>query len=818
MGTKDTPLSSPVDEQIIREVQASMLTESQGLWFEFLEPPEKHTPPIRTKAFLEFYGFQSEDELPSLPRLLVKPEYVRDVAQARKSALNNPGVPFECLMQVTLHKKNKLKWVHAKVKRFKLSDGREVLASVHTDVTKHQERLRLYEGILNTLPGLVFVKERRDSDKKFAFRFVNNEMKDLLKLNNPADAENKTDADFFDDPHQLEKFLKGDIAADYGERVQGEEVLTLRDGRTLRLATTKIPWNTSLFDEKGETRRCVLGVSIDTTAVTDLLHKMINESADPTYIKDSDHKYVMYNPAFIKKLGLPDGTDITNKTFRDVVNSFFLPGASVASQSQLLDFVKMVEEEDNTVLASATYLKEPHVDKWPEILAGLPGVTKWETRKMRISAGPNSADYILAVDRVISDFRSIAYALLEKLPLGFCLKDENLKIVLCNQHHADWHEEERPIKLEGKDDFYLWTENIYGKERAEKYRAIDKKVLEIGKRYAEHGNIDVFRAALQKYTKYSENEQRKRKDGSIRQSKLEKSKWPEFINGQWHVALAYTDITGALDQVGEYHKFTVHSMKNQFSALESAAFELDQFTKTKDLSHIAEAISDLERGKESFKFFIDHLLKFLGHEIHLSPVVVIDVIDIIAKRVEWTKSVEKRILDIHFFDKVPEESRSMTVTIDREFITAVVMELLSNSATAIRDRLRFMKNEQLRRTEISKENTDSSGEDNTRGEIKVSASIIESNDVFATPRLSLEFSDNGKASIDEGARTKFKRCWDEAEKAVSGNAQPAQTQSQFGLSFLHHIVHRHNGQITLRYEEFTPVVQIFLPLSVAQSK
>ena len=198
---------------------------------------------------------------------------LRGLARAKQC----PGEEKEGTFRIRT-KQGVYRWVHARVKRIKVL-GRDILASLHTDVTEHLKMHEFYEKVFDSLPGFVFVKERIENGAGVRFEYVYaNRL--LIKEFGKAklkDIAGKTDRDFLKDMSQVRKFELSDEAVwRTGQPQQvAEECFTpdKADASERRLATIKLPFETWVFNPRAENKTYVLGVSMDITSIRGLIHR-----------------------------------------------------------------------------------------------------------------------------------------------------------------------------------------------------------------------------------------------------------------------------------------------------------------------------------------------------------------------------------------------------------------------------------------------------------------------------------------------------------------------------------------------------------------
>lgn len=164
-----------------------------------------------------------------------------------------------------------------------------------------RDQQTFFESILNNTPAVIYVKS---PDGKYLF--TNQAFKNLFP--DPSRGQTlKTDYDLF--PKEIaDAFRKNDTKVfKTGKPLEIEEVATHRDGPHTYLSV-KFP----IFDEQGRIS-AVAGISTDINerkflesdieASRDYFENIINAVADPIFVKDRRHRWVLLNDALCKFIG-----------------------------------------------------------------------------------------------------------------------------------------------------------------------------------------------------------------------------------------------------------------------------------------------------------------------------------------------------------------------------------------------------------------------------------------------------------------------------------------------------------------------------------
>ena len=470
----------------------SRIPEYVGLWWEVPNTGSSSMPPVvvRTQEYLALYGYETEAEFPSNPLRLVKREHRRRLADSLQLARSGPKSNIvDCTFQIRT-KNGEWRWVNAFAQRLDVNvieeDGTsreiEVLASLHIDVTTAQRARsefgrmqKFYEGVLDAVPGFVFLKEVL-ATKSIVFRYANKELTARL-LQKPANAIteadrqsvlNKSDRHFISDVSQIERFEEADRKVHETGRPEflPEETFG-KDGAQIRLATIKVPFSTSRWTEDGSERRYVLGIAVDITHITELLRLVMNESQDGIYIKSTDGKYLLVNPAFRKLLGLSESLDIEGKTFSDLVRA---KSEYPEHKVQIDKLIKQVERED---------LEMPERERLEHLRHAIFSDRRvLLTRKQFIKHPTSESGVILGLDQDSFHAARVDRAIVSRMTQCACIKNDRFEIVWCNEAYAKQHGGDGPEEFIGKTDYDLWPDKQFPGQAA-KYRSDDRRALKL---------------------------------------------------------------------------------------------------------------------------------------------------------------------------------------------------------------------------------------------------------------------------------------------------------------------------------------------------
>ena len=144
---------------------------------------------------------------------------------------------YQCEYRM-FHRDGSVRWVRSFATASRDKDGRPIhLAGSHEDITNSKQREQFYLQVLDSFPGLVWVK-----NKDLKFEFVNQGLADAFG-HPKQDILGKGDEDFNPDSSQVARFQADDrtVLATQRPLHISEEVLTDHLGHEHILATKKVP-------------------------------------------------------------------------------------------------------------------------------------------------------------------------------------------------------------------------------------------------------------------------------------------------------------------------------------------------------------------------------------------------------------------------------------------------------------------------------------------------------------------------------------------------------------------------------------------------
>ena len=178
----------------------------------------------------------------------------------------------------------------------------------------------LLNALMDTIPDHIYFK-----DLNSRFLRVNKSHGEIFGLNDPKQAQGKTDFDFFTEEHARPAFETEQEIIKTGRPVVGlEEKETWLDGRETWVSTTKVP----LYDKDGKITG-TFGISRDITdhklmqeelrKNEERFRKIFEESQIGVMLSDPDFRYIKVNPAFCNMLGYT-ASELASMSFIDITH------------------------------------------------------------------------------------------------------------------------------------------------------------------------------------------------------------------------------------------------------------------------------------------------------------------------------------------------------------------------------------------------------------------------------------------------------------------------------------------------------------------
>lgn len=730
--------------------------------------------------FWESYGY-SKDNSPnnSVLALVTKddqPKVIKLLKHARQGE-ENPQVAT--VKFITKQRKTKLVEVYTRlIKR----NGHRYVASIHSNVRETV----IKNTILDKLKCLVFIKRFDLEANQFQFVYANDQMLSVLGADTLHDVIGASDGDFISDESQIEGFKKQDfkvLTAAHEEFIlPREEVLQTKSQTSpLRLMTFKLP-----YEENGE--RLVLGISFQTTPITDMTRILVNSVDNGIYVKDEERRYVAVNRQFCKIMGASKESELLHHTFGEAIENLKTLGK--IQNQDFSQLVSVVDEEDRNVLMGS--------DSTTIRTASFHDNAEWITEKKPHQS--NGEQYILGT---ISPMSSGPLAnLLNYSPQCVCLKrvnfgkpigDENRTCyVWGNREFLAKHKLESVSDLEGLTDFDLWK---HDHQHARAFQRKDEKIISLFqslRRSESWKTLDSYSQwqEVVKQLKIAECWEYRRNevlpDGS--EIIVQTTKWIRVINDQWFIVVVFSDVTFAESELHQYHKWTVHSIRNAIGPIDFAITHLQDYKSSNPSpnSNIDQALDCLLDFYDSSEKYLHRLRDTLRLDLKFDYCRPSQLLGELLNEVDKTKRRSRRQLQIEVDE--PSFDLPHKIKVDTGFMQQVFAEILLNAEKATsrrREEMRSFKNRGIDSKIVYASGWNIVNYHYT-GKVNVYARLCKKRKSF-----SITFQDDGIASANLEAKQELLNHFD---TSIDGNRQPFGNE-RLGLAFCNHVLEKHDGRL-----------------------
>ena len=209
--------------------------------------------------------------------------------------------------------------------------------------------------LMDATPDRIYFKDLQS-------RFVRNNLAQarLLGEASPEDCVGKTDFDYFDKEHAERVLADEQEIIRTGHAIIGKiERITLRDGSTSWVSTTKLPWR----DDQGRIIG-TFGVTRDIneakaaeeklTEERNLLRTIIDHLPSRIYVKDRDSRYILNNRAHLASLGATAQEQVTGRTLREIMPGERAEIAMADDQQVMATGAPILSDEKSATLDDGT--------------------------------------------------------------------------------------------------------------------------------------------------------------------------------------------------------------------------------------------------------------------------------------------------------------------------------------------------------------------------------------------------------------------------------------------------------------------------------
>jgi len=696
-------------------------------------------------------------------------------------------------------------------RRFEL-DGTPLIASLHSELAVSDDLRWIDQSVLDNIPAYIFLKRWDKAKGKFVFQHINSRLAKDLRTT-PADAEGKSDEDYFDDNFQIRSFYEADLLVLQPGRsndpVVREESFSPRGATAPRkLVTVKTAYQSRRrCGEEIETQ--VLGVAFDVTAVTQILRTVADESTDAVYIKDSNRRYQLVNNAFRRLMGVAADVDLHNRTFEEV---FHTTSQKLLDGSDPAVLIDTIRREDEGVLADGKELQRVRVPPPAKSL------DLWLTTKKRVNG--ISGNYILGTARPLiregSALDTPFLASAEFVPQAMGIKlycpelemERQLQLVWANQTFLERHGAARLDDVVGKSDFDFWDRDLAIEYRQKDLITLNvamqlqKKCARGGKTFDEcyeelKDRLDQAGCWEYRETQYYG----KRKDEC---TFLQTTKWAQMIGGRWFIFVVYSDVTKAENERRTYHRMTAHTIRNGINPVAVARDCVEGMLRRQPKAHRNPRLTYILRllldTLERMDVALAHHMDMVNMRPRLQQVASQEFVKKLKRLVGREQSVlrvdgvELEFQDIGRYD-------GLRVNLDVEIVLMVVSELLRNARSSIQ------------RAQVNDKNL----KDGSRAvpdwslpkgrytpRIQVQLGITRGD-------LCLRISDNGDACRSRRARQELSTHFRSAERRAEQMLFSGK-EAHLGMQFCWLVLRKHHGRLELTSTSRRTELVIRLPV------
>jgi PAS domain S-box-containing protein len=727
------PTASPPPEGVLDQ----LLSSNYGWWCQYIEdvPGADGKPASRlvgvphvNRTFCELYGYPSDEGI-SLGAGNVSRGDLRRLVAAKDAAMAVGALPRTERAWIRTAA-GKYKFVEVFFGRIRLPDGKPALASLHKNLGETGYITHLEQEILGKLEAYVFVKKYDPETDMYLFEYVNDRLAEVLDPTGGRAAicdGKQSDRDYFDEQIELDNFRSADDevyhSTDENVRVVREEMFTPKGlGRaaggssgTRRLMTIKTQYRPHHWRDDRDNR--ILGIAFDVTALTDLQRTIANLSDDAIYLKDRYQRYRMVNNGFLRMIGIAEERRVLGKTFPQVMAEADRPTE---------DLNREINAEDSELFVTPRTLS--HVRR--PVGGSYRGPWVTVKRSFTDRAGHK---YILGNARPLFDNevpeglvplpqspfgyktpphqtppeRSLWQRVVDRSPQrisvkwfnpGATNKRNKFRIVWGNEAFIDHHlgrvvNGEVITDVIGKSDYDLWPE-----PDADTYRTSDELALRITQNVetspgwnglSSKEKLSILRDALVKAKTVEFTEYQQSRDG-MGQTRLQTTKWAMRLGDAsqenppaWFVVVISSDTTRVEAEIKEYHRQTVHVIRNDFDPAHMARDYLQQFLDTGDRTFVEKAFARITVACRSMSEFLD----FHRHLLRMQPTRVPRPVAALNALMEEAVAVarEGRNKTIRWSVPPVDAARAgALVAIDETYLKYVIRELLWNAQKSIR--------------------------------------------------------------------------------------------------------------------------------------
>lgn len=205
--------------------------------------------------------------------------------------------------------------------------------------------------LMDATPDRIYFKDLES-------RFVRNNLAQarLLGASSPDECVGKTDFDYFSKEHAEHARADEIEIIRTGRAIVGKvERITLRDGTTSWVSTTKLPWRDAqgkIIGTFGLTRDITETKNAEEKLIEErnLLRTIIDHLPSRIYVKDLESRYVLNNRAHLASLGAATQEEVLGRTLREIMPGERAETAMADDQQVMATEQPILSDEKSAIL------------------------------------------------------------------------------------------------------------------------------------------------------------------------------------------------------------------------------------------------------------------------------------------------------------------------------------------------------------------------------------------------------------------------------------------------------------------------------------
>jgi two-component system, sensor histidine kinase and response regulator len=348
--------ASDTPEEALRQTQADYQMLVDSLPVCLLRKDRDGRPIFANRPYLEFHNTTLDELILNGEPIVLNEMQRQQFADEDAQTLEN-GTVFQGVLQ-HIHSDGSVCWVE-RLKGPQLDADRNVVGiqvlfwGVTDRIEAEQAQQResaLLQALLQHVPDAIYFK-----DKASRFTRISENMAGMFGLKSAAEAVHRTDADFFTADHASQARQDELRIMQTGESIVGRiERVTWRDRDATWCSTTKLPLRNA--DEKIVG---TFGLSRDITSLIraeealarerDRLQTLMSHLPDVIFIKDTDGRFLMANPALIQLYGCSRFEELEGLTDFDFIPNEVAQHFADDDQRVMKSGAPLIDREESNV-------------------------------------------------------------------------------------------------------------------------------------------------------------------------------------------------------------------------------------------------------------------------------------------------------------------------------------------------------------------------------------------------------------------------------------------------------------------------------------